>query len=87
MRGLIQHWLCVQSSDSAAREQLEKVVEVLDTERCTTFEDCIAWARHRFQVSMLRGLNSSHVLVTIWLPCSVLHPALWLAARLCQETP
>ena len=41
---------CVQSSDSAAREQLEKVVEVLDTERCTTFEDCIAWARHRFQV-------------------------------------
>ena len=41
---------CVQSSDSAAREQLEKVVEVLDTLRCRTFEDCIAWARHRFQV-------------------------------------
>jgi hypothetical protein len=40
----------VQSSDSAAREQLEKVVEVLDTERCISFEDCIAWARHRFQV-------------------------------------
>ncbi|CAL5220461.1 g2482 [Coccomyxa viridis] len=38
-----------QSSDSAAREQLEKVVEVLDSERCTTFEDCIAWARRRFQ--------------------------------------
>ena len=31
-------------------EQLEKVVEVLDTKRCRTFEDCIAWARHRFQV-------------------------------------
>ena len=41
---------CVQSSDSAAREQLEKVVEVLDTRRCRIFEDCIAWARHRFQV-------------------------------------
>ena len=40
-----------QSSDSAAREQLEKVVEVLDSERCTTFEDCIAWGRRRFQVS------------------------------------
>jgi hypothetical protein len=40
----------VQASDSAAREQLEKVVEVLDTERCVTFDDCIAWARNNFQV-------------------------------------
>ena len=43
----------LQSSDSAAREQLEKVVEVLDTERCKTFEDCVAWARRRFQVRPL----------------------------------
>ena len=26
-------------------------MEVLDSERCTTFEDCVAWARRRFQVS------------------------------------
>ena len=38
-----------QASDAAAREQLEKVVEVLGTERCTTMEDCIAWARNKFQ--------------------------------------
>jgi ubiquitin-activating enzyme E1 len=37
------------SSDAAAREQLEKVVEVLVTERCTSFEDCISWARRKFQ--------------------------------------
>ncbi len=42
--------IALQSSDSAAREQLEKVVEVLDSERCTTFDECIAWARRRFQV-------------------------------------
>ncbi|BDA45843.1 Ubiquitin-activating enzyme E1 1 [Coccomyxa sp. Obi] len=38
-----------QASDSAAREQLEKVVDVLETERCVTFDDCIAWARRNFQ--------------------------------------
>ena len=43
----------VQASDSAAREQLEKVVEVLDTERCVTFDDCIAWARNNFEVTIL----------------------------------
>lgn len=37
------------SADAAAREQLEKVVEVLVTDRCKTFDDCIAWARHKFQ--------------------------------------
>ena len=39
------------SSDAAARDQLEKVVAVLADERCTTFEECIAWARTIFQVS------------------------------------
>ena len=38
------------SSDSAAHEQLEKVVEVLVSERCQTFEECIRWARLKFQV-------------------------------------
>ncbi|KAH7624317.1 hypothetical protein Ndes2526B_g00502 [Nannochloris sp. 'desiccata'] len=37
------------SSDAAAREQLEKVVEALVSERCATFEDAIAWARRKFQ--------------------------------------
>ncbi|KAL4450533.1 hypothetical protein ABPG77_000889, partial [Micractinium sp. CCAP 211/92] len=37
------------SSDAAARGQLEKVVEVLVTERCGSFEECIAWARRKFQ--------------------------------------
>ena len=48
----LQHvGLRAQASDAAAREQLEKVVEALVTDRCRTFEDCIAWARMRFQVS------------------------------------
>jgi len=37
------------SSDAAAREQLERVVEALISERCTSFEDAIVWARHKFQ--------------------------------------
>ncbi|PSC67218.1 Ubiquitin-activating enzyme E1 2 [Micractinium conductrix] len=37
------------SSDAAARQQLEKLVEVLVSERCQSFEDCIAWARRKFQ--------------------------------------
>ena len=40
-----------QASDAAAREQLERVVEVLVTERCRTMEDCIEWARKKFQAS------------------------------------
>ena len=43
-----------QASDAASREQLEKVVEVLDTERCATFDDCVAWARSKFEVSSTR---------------------------------
>ncbi|KAK9827310.1 hypothetical protein WJX81_003279 [Elliptochloris bilobata] len=39
-----------QASDAAAREQLERVVEVLVTERCSTMEDCIEWARKKFQM-------------------------------------
>lgn len=42
-----------QASDAAAREQLENIVEVLITERCHTFEDCIAWARRIFEVSTM----------------------------------
>lgn len=38
------------SADAAAREQLAKVVEVLAADKVASFEDCIAWARLKFQV-------------------------------------
>ncbi|DBB17709.1 TPA: NEDD8-activating protein uba3 [Trebouxia sp. C0006] len=38
-----------QASDAAAREQLEKVFEVLVTDACKTFQDCIQWACLKFQ--------------------------------------
>eukprot|EP00271_Cylindrocystis_brebissonii_P015800 TRINITY_DN38822_c0_g1_i1.p1 TRINITY_DN38822_c0_g1~~TRINITY_DN38822_c0_g1_i1.p1 ORF type:complete len:1057 (+),score=227.94 TRINITY_DN38822_c0_g1_i1:231-3401(+) len=38
-----------QASDPQAREALERVVECLVTERCRTFEDCVEWARNRFE--------------------------------------
>eukprot|EP00879_Flechtneria_rotunda_P011893 GHRR01012422.1.p1 GENE.GHRR01012422.1~~GHRR01012422.1.p1 ORF type:complete len:887 (+),score=280.88 GHRR01012422.1:1076-3736(+) len=37
------------SADAAAREQLAKVVEVLAADKVSTFDDCIAWARLKFQ--------------------------------------
>jgi ubiquitin-activating enzyme E1 len=37
------------SSDAAAREQLERVAEALLSERPESFDDAIAWARHKFQ--------------------------------------
>lgn len=40
----------VSAGDSAARERLERVAEVLISERCRSFEDCIAWARRLFEV-------------------------------------
>jgi hypothetical protein len=38
------------SADAAAREQLAKVVEVLVADKVASFEDCITWARLKFQV-------------------------------------
>eukprot|EP01018_Ginkgo_biloba_P004737 Gb_01549 [translate_table: standard] len=37
------------AGDGQARALLERVVECLVTERCVTFEDCVAWARRRFE--------------------------------------
>eukprot|EP00250_Pteridium_aquilinum_P024603 c29318_g1_i1 orf=171-3329(+) len=37
------------AGDAQARELLERVVECLVTEKCITFEDCILWARKRFE--------------------------------------
>jgi hypothetical protein len=42
------------SADAAAREQLAKVVEVLVADKVASFEDCIAWARLKFQVRRWR---------------------------------
>lgn len=37
------------SGDAQSRELLERVVECLVSERCETFEDCISWARQKFE--------------------------------------
>jgi ubiquitin-activating enzyme E1 len=37
------------AGDSAARERLERVAEVLVSDRCHSFEECIAWARRLFE--------------------------------------
>lgn len=67
-----------QASDAAAREQLERVVEVLFSERCVTFEECIAWARHKFEVwsavSLADCMKLSQVLLQgliLCYPCSI----------------
>ncbi|XP_031113064.1 ubiquitin-activating enzyme E1 1 [Ipomoea triloba] len=39
----------IQAGDAQARDNLERVLECLDRERCETFENCIAWARHKFE--------------------------------------
>ncbi|KAG2647777.1 hypothetical protein PVAP13_2KG110600 [Panicum virgatum] len=38
-----------KAGDAQARELLERVSECLGKERCITFEDCITWARLRFE--------------------------------------
>ena len=58
-----------QASDAAAREQLERVVEVLVTERCKTLEDCIEWARKKFQASSDAGRRCIESLSSSVLSC------------------
>ncbi|KAM0843806.1 hypothetical protein ACQ4PT_057473 [Festuca glaucescens] len=38
-----------KAGDAQARELLERVRECLDKERCDKFEDCVAWARLKFE--------------------------------------
>lgn len=38
-----------KAGDAQARDILDRVLECLDKERCDTFEDCITWARLRFE--------------------------------------
>lgn len=37
------------AGDAQARDTLERVLECLDRERCETFQDCIGWARLKFE--------------------------------------
>ncbi|XP_052184847.1 ubiquitin-activating enzyme E1 1-like [Diospyros lotus] len=37
------------AGDAQARDTLERVLECLDGERCKTFQDCITWARLKFE--------------------------------------
>ncbi|KAI4305340.1 hypothetical protein L6164_028712 [Bauhinia variegata] len=37
------------AGDAQARDNLERVLECLDREKCDTFEDCITWARLKFE--------------------------------------
>lgn len=37
------------AGDAQARDTLERVLECLEGERCITFEDCVAWARLKFE--------------------------------------
>ncbi|KAL3334041.1 hypothetical protein AABB24_030682 [Solanum stoloniferum] len=37
------------AGDAQARDNLERILECLDRESCETFEDCIAWARLKFE--------------------------------------
>lgn len=46
-----EEYIAIQkkAGDAQARDALDKVVEYLVTERSTAFEDCILWARNRFE--------------------------------------
>ncbi|CAA2969905.1 ubiquitin-activating enzyme E1 1-like [Olea europaea subsp. europaea] len=38
-----------KAGDAQARDTLERVLECLDRDRCETFQDCITWARLKFE--------------------------------------
>ena len=38
----------IKAGDAQARDNLERVLECLDRERCETFQDCITWARLKY---------------------------------------
>uniref|UniRef100_A0A0E0BEG3 Ubiquitin-activating enzyme E1 C-terminal domain-containing protein n=1 Tax=Oryza glumipatula TaxID=40148 RepID=A0A0E0BEG3_9ORYZ len=37
------------AGDAQARDQLERVIECLEREKCETFQDCVTWARLKFE--------------------------------------
>uniref|UniRef100_A0A1D1Y6H3 E1 ubiquitin-activating enzyme n=2 Tax=Anthurium amnicola TaxID=1678845 RepID=A0A1D1Y6H3_9ARAE len=38
-----------RAGDAQARDVLEHIIECLDKERCETFQDCVTWARLKFE--------------------------------------
>ncbi|KAL5709791.1 E1 ubiquitin-activating enzyme [Ranunculus cassubicifolius] len=38
-----------KAGDAQARENLERVIDCLDRDRCETFQDCITWSRLKFE--------------------------------------
>ncbi|CAM8967912.1 unnamed protein product [Rhodiola kirilowii] len=38
-----------KAGDGQARDMLERVIEYLDKDKCETFQDCITWARLKFE--------------------------------------
>jgi len=38
----------INAGDAQSRDNLERVLECLDKERCETFQDCITWARLKY---------------------------------------
>jgi ubiquitin-activating enzyme E1 len=53
------------AGDAQARDNLERVLECLDKEKCEAFEDCITWARLKYVCLMI------YVLFMLILPVSV----------------
>ena len=39
-----------KQGDASAREGVERVLEVLVSSNCTTYQDCVSWVRLHFQV-------------------------------------
>ncbi|KAH0849533.1 hypothetical protein HID58_096310 [Brassica napus] len=39
----------MSAGDAQARDTLERIVECLDKEKCENFQDCLTWARLRFE--------------------------------------
>ncbi|CAI0399916.1 unnamed protein product [Linum tenue] len=39
----------IKAGDAQSRDTLEHVLECLDSEKCETFQDCITWARLKFE--------------------------------------
>ncbi|KAL5814853.1 hypothetical protein ACOSQ4_025494 [Xanthoceras sorbifolium] len=39
----------INAGDALARDNLDRVLECLDKEKCETFQDCITWARLKFE--------------------------------------
>ncbi|KAM7268425.1 hypothetical protein ACFE04_010591 [Oxalis oulophora] len=55
----------INSGDTQARDNLERVLDCLDMDKCETFQDCITWARLRTQQQAMK--LSSGLLPSVFL--------------------